>query len=62
MREIRIQKNISQKELSERTGLSLRCIQYYETLTTIPSIKNAYRISRCLESSIEQIFPYDELK
>lgn len=60
MKKYRIEKNLSQKELAERTGLSLRCIQYCEMLVTIPTITNAYKISECLGLTIEQVFPYEE--
>ena len=58
---IRIQKNISQQELSDMTGISLRCIQYYEALMQTPSLKNAYKIAQILDANIESIFPYTEM-
>ena len=60
LKEIRTEKNISQQELSEQTGISVRCIRYYEalTLTRMPSILNAYRISATLGTPISEIFPY----
>ena len=58
LKEIRTEKNISQQELSEQTGISVRCIRYYENLTRIPSILNAYRLSETLETTIQDIFPY----
>ena len=58
LKEIRTEKNISQQELSEKTGISIRCIRYYEALTRMPSILNAYRISATLDTPISEIFPY----
>lgn len=58
LKEIRTEKNISQQELSEKTGISIRCIRYYEALTRMPSILNAYRISATLGTPISEIFPY----
>lgn len=58
---IRSEKNISQQELADMTGISLRCIKYYEALTQIPSLKNAYKISKSLNTDLETLFPYAEI-
>ncbi len=59
LKEVRNQKNISQKELSEKTGISLRCLKYYEGLTSTPSILNAYRLASYLDVPVEELFPYE---
>lgn len=58
---IRNEKNISQKKLSDLTGISLRCIQYYEALRQPPTLVNAYKLSQILNTDIETLFPYDEI-
>lgn len=58
---IRSEKNISQQELADMTGISLRCIKYYEALVQIPSLKNAYKISQSLNTDLETLFPYAEI-
>lgn len=58
---IRTEKNVSQKELSAMTGISVRCIKYYEALVQIPSLRNAYRISKSLDTDIETLFPFAEI-
>ena len=60
LRNIRANKNISQKELSARTGISVRCIKYYESLTRLPSLLNAYRLSETLDTPIADLFPYEK--
>lgn len=58
LRDVRQDKNISQKELSDKTGISVRCIKYYESLTRQPSLLNAYRLATSLETSVDELFPY----
>ena len=53
-------KDISQLELSAKTGISVRCIKYYEALTRIPSLLNAYKLSETLETPITELFPYSD--
>ena len=60
LRNIRTEKNISQLELSAKTGISVRCIKYYEALTRIPSLLNAYKLSETLETPITELFPYSD--
>jgi DNA-binding XRE family transcriptional regulator len=61
LRAIRTEKKISQKELSDMTGISIRCIKYYESLAQTPTLINAYKISQSLDADIETIFPYNEI-
>jgi Predicted transcriptional regulators len=60
LRTVRTEKNISQKELSAKTGISVRCIKYYEALTRLPSLINAYRLSETLDTPITELFPYND--
>lgn len=60
LKNIRMDRNISQKELSAKTGISVRCIKYYESLKREPSLLNAYKISIILEVPVTEIFPYVE--
>ena len=60
LKSIRMDKNISQQELSDKTGISVRCIKYYETLRRMPSVINAYRLSATLDTTIQDLFPYME--
>ena len=60
LRNVRTEKNISQLELSAKTGISVRCIKYYEALTRIPSLLNAYKLSETLETPITELFPYSD--
>ena len=59
LKEVLTEKNISNKELSVNTGISVRCIQYYEDMTNTPSILNAYRLAAYLDVPVEQLFIYE---
>lgn len=58
LRYLREQKGISQKELADTTGISLRMIRYYETMAAMPSIINAYKLADCLNTTVDQLFPH----
>ena len=59
LKEVRTEKNISNKELSANTGISIRCLQYYEDMTNTPSILNAYRLAAYLDIPVEELFTYE---
>jgi transcriptional regulator with XRE-family HTH domain len=65
LKELRISLNISQKELSEKTGLSLRTIQRIENNEVKPSLYSLKVIEETLKtdfsdfSKISDVKPYD---
>ena len=59
LKAVRTEKHISQKELSQNTGISIRCIKYYEELTNTPSILYAYRLAQYLDVPVQQLFSYE---
>lgn len=59
LKDVLAEKKISNKELSANTGISVRCIQYYEDMTNTPSILNAYRLAAYLDVPVEQLFIYE---
>lgn len=61
MRNCRIKKKLSMKELSLSTGISERYLYFIENGEKTPSIKTARKISRILEKSIDEIF-FDPIK
>lgn len=58
LKELRIKKGLTQKELAQRTGLSVRLIQKYEQnvqdLNTVYSI-TIYKLAKALECSYEDL-------
>jgi len=59
LRKMRIKKGISQKELCERTGMSMAKIQPIEQLKRIPTHDEADAIADALDTTIDQILPPD---
>lgn len=58
LKELRIKKGLTQKELAQRTGLSVRLIQKYEQnvqdLNKVYSI-TIYKLAKALECSYEDL-------
>ncbi len=63
--EVRKGKNISQKELAEMTGLSIRALQSYEQdfrPLGRASAEDVYRIAKVLDTTIEELLGLESLK
>ena len=60
IKELRVRRAMSQEELSEKTGLSLRTIQRIETGETIQRGDSLKRISLALEVSIDELTDWGE--
>ena len=61
LKKYREERHLSHKELSDTTGISIRCLKYYEKLVNTPSILNAYRLALCLKVPVEELFAYESL-
>lgn len=57
MKDLRINKNLKQKELARITGLSTAAISLFENNKTTPSMNSAYKIAKALDVSLEKLFP-----
>ena len=55
LREIRVQKGISQNQLSQLSGISRTGLGHIESGNVIPSFANVLRITRVLGMSIEEV-------
>ena len=53
---LRIKKNLTQKELAEKVGVTSRSIQYYESGRILPSLIVAKKIADEFQQPIEAIF------
>ena len=62
LREIRTSLNISQKELSEQTGLTLRTIQRIENNEVKPSLHSIKVISEALEIESSELIEKSDIK
>lgn len=57
MKELRVSKNLKQKELARITGLSTAAISLFENNKSTPSMNSAYKIAKALDVSLENLFP-----
>jgi putative transcriptional regulator len=62
MRAARIWGGLSQDELAEAVGCSRETISAVERGTSLPSVTLALAIARALETSVDELFPVDELR
>lgn len=59
LRQIRVEKAISQQALAEKTGVSRQSIHAIEKGKYVPSTELALKICRELEKKVEDIFMLD---
>jgi transcriptional regulator with XRE-family HTH domain len=59
LKEIRLEKGISQEELAYRSELTLSQIARIETLKTNPTISTLFKIIRTLEIKPSHLFNFD---
>jgi len=59
LREIRMENNLSQQALAEKTGVSRQSIHAIEKGKYVPSTELALKICRELEKRVEDIFMLD---
>ncbi|WP_312443323.1 helix-turn-helix transcriptional regulator [Lacrimispora sp.] len=61
VKELRVQKDISQGKLAELVGVTRQTIISLEKGSYVPSLLLAMRISEVLETPIEQIFKKEDI-
>ena len=60
IREFRAKTGITQEELAQRVGVRRETIVFLEKGKYNPSLKLAYRVARMLDSTIEEVFIFEE--
>ncbi|HEV3086771.1 MAG TPA: helix-turn-helix transcriptional regulator [Candidatus Elarobacter sp.] len=60
MRELRLERNWTQKELGERLGMSRQAIIAIEGEKFDPSLRLAIKLSRLFKKRVEDVFVADE--
>lgn len=60
IKEFRARHNLTQEELAKRVGVRRETIVFIEKGKYNPSLKLAYKIARALNTSIEELFIFDE--
>lgn len=58
---MRLAKNLTQKELAESIGISLRQIQYYESGVNMPSKKTLDKLVKTLDTTVSFLLSEEEL-
>jgi putative transcriptional regulator len=61
IRELRTQVNLRQEDLAERVGVSRQTIISIERGRYNPSVELAWRLSKALGTSIEELFQFEEV-
>lgn len=56
LKECRMKKALTQKQVAARVSISERSYQYYETGERMPDVQTAIRISRALNSTVEDLW------
>ncbi|AMQ56212.1 helix-turn-helix transcriptional regulator [Algoriphagus sanaruensis] len=59
IRELRVNKNITQEELAEIIGVSRQTINAIEKEKFDPSLPTAFKMAKLFEKPIEEIFIYE---
>ena len=60
IRRIRKEKRITQEDLAKKVGVRRETIVFLEKGKYNPSLKLAYEISQVLETTIEEVFFFDD--
>lgn len=55
LKECRLKKGLSQKDMAERLGITIRAYQYYEQGKRFPDFQGLLTIADVLESSIDYL-------
>ncbi len=56
LKQLRIDKEMTQKDLSEKIGVSQQQVSLYESGEVLPSMKVALKIADALDSTLDEIF------
>jgi len=60
MKELRARYNLTQEELAEKVGAVRATIIYIEKGDYNPSIKLAYKIAKVLNTTLDELFIFDD--
>ncbi|MCD6478563.1 MAG: helix-turn-helix transcriptional regulator [Candidatus Diapherotrites archaeon] len=62
IRELRAKYNMTQEELAKKVGVRRETIVFLEKGKYNPSLKLAYKVAKVLNTTIEELFIFDENK
>ena len=60
MKELRARYDLTQEDLANKVGVRRETISFMEKGKYNPSLKLAYKVSRVLETTIEDLFIFEE--
>ncbi len=60
IRELRARHDLTQEELAKRVGVRRETIVFLEKGTYNPSLKLAYAVARALDTTIEDLFIFED--
>lgn len=60
MKELRARHELTQGDLADLVGVRRETIGFLEKGKYNPSLKLAYKVARCLETTIEDLFIFEE--
>ncbi|MBQ8357124.1 MAG: helix-turn-helix transcriptional regulator [Clostridia bacterium] len=56
LKEARENAGLTQKQVADAVGITIRCYQYYETGIKKPAVDVAIQIAKKLNSTVEEVF------
>ncbi|MGD9778974.1 helix-turn-helix transcriptional regulator [Methanomethylovorans sp.] len=60
IKEFRARYDLTQEDLAKKVGVRRETIGFLEKGKYNPSLKLAYRIAKCLNSTLDELFIFDE--
>ncbi|MCK9308028.1 MAG: helix-turn-helix transcriptional regulator [Methanoculleus sp.] len=60
IRELRAKTGLTQEELAQQVGVRRETIVFLEKGKYNPSLKLAYKVARVLDSTIEEVFTFED--
>jgi DNA-binding XRE family transcriptional regulator len=60
IKELRARYDMTQEDLAARVGVRRETIGFLEKGKYNPSLKLAYKVARCLQTSIDELFIFEE--
>ncbi|KXS40771.1 MAG: transcriptional regulator [Methanolobus sp. T82-4] len=60
IKELRARYNMTQEDLANRVGVRRETIGFLEKGKYNPSLKLAYKVAMCLQTSIDELFIFEE--
>lgn len=62
IKEFRVEKGITQKELASTVKLSIASISYFERGVKRPSLLNAFKVANALGTTVEELYPFMKVR